>query len=92
MSEQPAGTAAGLLRSSATLAELGLADDLVTGEAVVLDLRPASFATRALALLLDLLVVALAGVLVTWLLVTVLSVDATPPRPARSGWWRRSGC
>jgi uncharacterized RDD family membrane protein YckC len=35
------------------LAELGLTEDLVIGEAVVLDLRPASFATRALALLLD---------------------------------------
>src|SRR4051812_617605 len=33
---------------TADLAELGLSDDLVTGEAVVLELRPASFATRAL--------------------------------------------
>jgi len=41
---------------AAVLAELGLADDLVTGEAVVLDLRPASFATRALAVALDILV------------------------------------
>src|SRR4249919_671614 len=36
------------------LEDLGLSDDLITGEAVVLDLRPASFATRALALALDL--------------------------------------
>ncbi|HEX2810620.1 MAG TPA: RDD family protein [Kineosporiaceae bacterium] len=38
------------------LDELGLPADLVTGEAVVLDLRPASFATRALALVLDLII------------------------------------
>jgi len=40
----------------AGLDELGLSADLITGEAVVLELRPASFATRALALLLDLIV------------------------------------
>jgi uncharacterized RDD family membrane protein YckC len=33
--------------------QLGLPADLITGEAVVLDLQPASFATRALAQLLD---------------------------------------
>ena len=38
------------------LEELGLPADLVTGEAVVLDLRPASFATRGLAFTLDLVV------------------------------------
>ena len=38
------------------LAELGLPADLVTGEAVVLELRPASFATRALAVALDIVV------------------------------------
>ena len=37
----------------AGLDELGLPADLITGEAVVLDLQPASFATRALAQLLD---------------------------------------
>src|SRR5664279_4859225 len=37
------------------LDELGLSADLITGEAVVLELRPASFATRALALLVDLI-------------------------------------
>ena len=36
------------------LHELGLSEDLVTGEAVVLELRPASFATRSLAFALDL--------------------------------------
>ncbi|HEY6798875.1 MAG TPA: RDD family protein [Kineosporiaceae bacterium] len=38
------------------LRELGLPAELVTGEAVVLELRPASFATRALALMLDIVV------------------------------------
>lgn len=42
--------------TEADLAELGLSEELVTGDAVVLDLRPASFASRALAQLLDLLV------------------------------------
>lgn len=52
--------------TEADLAELGLSEDLVTGDAVVLDLRPASFASRALAQLLDLLVllVLLIGTLV----------------------------
>ena len=36
---------------------LHLTDDLVTGDAVVLELRPASFATRALALALDAVIV-----------------------------------
>ena len=40
---------------------LNLPEGLVTGEAVVLELRPASFATRALALVLDLVAVAVAG-------------------------------
>jgi uncharacterized RDD family membrane protein YckC len=40
---------------------LNLPEGLVTGEAVVLELRPASFATRALALLLDLLVLGIVG-------------------------------
>jgi uncharacterized RDD family membrane protein YckC len=42
--------------SAEVLRELGLPEDLVTGEAVVLELRPASFATRALAMALDLAV------------------------------------
>jgi uncharacterized RDD family membrane protein YckC len=43
------------------LEELGLPADLITGEAVVLELRPASFATRALAILLDLIVQTVVG-------------------------------
>ena len=42
--------------------ELDLPGELVTGEAVVLDLRPASFASRALAIALDLLIL----VVVAW--------------------------
>lgn len=42
----------------ATLDALNLPDPLVTGEAVALDLRAASFASRALGLLLDLVVIA----------------------------------
>jgi uncharacterized RDD family membrane protein YckC len=44
--------------TEADLAELGLSEELVTGDAVVLALRPASFASRALAQLLDLLLLA----------------------------------
>jgi uncharacterized RDD family membrane protein YckC len=50
------------------LDDLGITEDLVTGEAVVLDLRPASFITRALALALDLIVTLFAVFLVSWLL------------------------
>jgi uncharacterized RDD family membrane protein YckC len=46
----------------AVLEELGLPPDLVTGEAVVLELRPASFATRALGIALDLLVQVVVGI------------------------------
>ncbi len=51
----PSGPAADPCRTAATVDVDGLRlpAELVTGEAVVLDLRPASFATRALALLLD---------------------------------------
>jgi uncharacterized RDD family membrane protein YckC len=42
--------------------------DLVVGEAVVLELRPASFITRGLALLLDLMVLLVAVLLIGWLL------------------------
>ena len=72
MNEQPAGSAEGLLRSAEALAELGLDEDLVTGEAVVLDLRPASFAGRALALAVDLVVMLATGLLLGWLLLTVV--------------------
>ncbi len=51
---------------------LDLPADLITGEAVVLELRPASFATRGLALLLDLLIQGVAGVLVIILLSVTL--------------------
>jgi uncharacterized RDD family membrane protein YckC len=54
MALPPAGS--GRVEPIAGLDELGLPADLITGEAVVLDLRPASFATRALALVLDLIV------------------------------------
>lgn len=54
--------------------DLGISDDLVTGEAVVLDLRPASFITRALALALDLAVTLVAVLLVSWLLFTTTDV------------------
>ncbi|GAB6901015.1 RDD family protein [Kineosporia succinea] len=48
--------------------ELDFSDELVTGEAVVLELRPASFITRALAVFADLLVtVSLLALLLIWL-------------------------
>lgn len=50
---------------------LDLPAELVTGEAVALDLRPASFATRALAWLLDLVVLGTVAFLSAWLLVEV---------------------
>src|SRR5215470_10625943 len=40
--------------SGPALDDLGLSEDLIIGEGVVLDLRPASFATRALCIALDL--------------------------------------
>jgi uncharacterized RDD family membrane protein YckC len=42
-----------------------LPPQVVTGEAVALELRPASFATRALAVILDLVVLLAAGIIVT---------------------------
>lgn len=50
------------------LEELGLPPELVTGEAVVLELRPASFATRALALTLDLLLIIVSSMMLMSLL------------------------
>jgi len=44
-------------RADLALDELGLPPELVTGEAVALTLRPASFATRGLAFLLDLAII-----------------------------------
>ncbi len=52
--------------------DLVLPEALVTGEAVVLDLRPASFASRTLALLLDLLVIGIVMTAVFWLASTFL--------------------
>ncbi len=61
---------------SAGFDELGLTEDLVTGEAVVLDLRPASFVTRALALILDLVVMLVAVLALSFLLGAALgSID-----------------
>jgi uncharacterized RDD family membrane protein YckC len=51
--------------------------DLVTGEAVVLDLRPASFVTRGLALVLDLIVLIIVAIGLIFLLSTALgTVDS----------------
>jgi uncharacterized RDD family membrane protein YckC len=59
------------------LDDLGISEDLVTGEAVVLDLRPASFITRGLARALDLLVIVILAVLMLFLLSTALgSIDS----------------
>ena len=51
---------------------LDLPAEIVTGEAVALDLRPASFATRALAVLLDLVVMFAAGIVLLLVLGNVL--------------------
>ena len=55
--------------------DLGITEDLVTGEAVVLDLRPASFVTRGLALILDYLVIVAALFAMFWALSVVLVVS-----------------
>ena len=52
--------------------ELDLPDELVTGEAVALDLRPASFASRALAIALDLLILVVGGWIVGVYLLSLL--------------------
>jgi uncharacterized RDD family membrane protein YckC len=54
---------------------LRLPEELVTGEAVVLDLRPASFATRTLALLLDLFLTFLIGFITLFLLSATAGLD-----------------
>ena len=62
--------------------------DVITGEAVVLDLRPASFATRVLAYLLDLLLQAL--VLVGGLCLLFLQfADGSGRGRRRRDWCRR---
>jgi uncharacterized RDD family membrane protein YckC len=56
--------------------DLGISEDLITGEAVVLELYPASFITRALARAADLVVTAICVVVVFWLLYTATgSID-----------------
>jgi uncharacterized RDD family membrane protein YckC len=56
------------LSGPSELDDLGISEDLITGEAVVLDLRPASFVTRALALMLDLAVMIFALLVLSFLL------------------------
>jgi uncharacterized RDD family membrane protein YckC len=68
-----AGPYAGAL--TGPYADRRLIEDLVTGEAVVLDLRSASFASRALALVIDLVALAAVAALVIWLLVVALDTD-----------------
>jgi uncharacterized RDD family membrane protein YckC len=57
---------------------LVLPQDVVTGEAVALDLRPASFATRVLAYALDLVVLSLILAALSWVLVELV-VDGLDP-------------
>jgi uncharacterized RDD family membrane protein YckC len=58
---------------ASAIAELGLPPELITGEAVALELRPASFATRAMALALDLVVQFMAGLVLLLLLGLVIT-------------------
>jgi uncharacterized RDD family membrane protein YckC len=58
------------------LRPLALPAEVVTGEAVALELRPASFATRALALALDLVVLALVGLAVGFALSQLPELDS----------------
>lgn len=67
------GAGAGRAAASGSEAELELPFELITGEAVALDLRPASFATRLLALSLDLLIMFAALVLAGFTLAAVLN-------------------
>ncbi len=59
-------------RTAATDPALTLPPRLITAEAVVLDLRPASFATRGLAWALDQLVLAVGGLALGWLAVQIV--------------------
>jgi uncharacterized RDD family membrane protein YckC len=61
---------------SESWSRLTLPPEVVTGEAVALELRPASFATRALALTLDLVVLAAVGLTVGWLLTLLPPADS----------------
>jgi uncharacterized RDD family membrane protein YckC len=60
---------------SQSWSRLTLPPEVVTGEAVALELRPASFATRALALTLDLLLMAAVGLGIIWLLALLPPMD-----------------
>jgi uncharacterized RDD family membrane protein YckC len=60
---------------SESWSRLTLPPEVVTGEAVALELRPASFATRALALSLDLLLMAAVGLGLIWLLTLLPPMD-----------------
>ncbi len=51
---------------------LVMPEDVITGEAVALDLPPASFATRALAIAVDLMVMVAVLLAMAWLLTTLL--------------------
>jgi uncharacterized RDD family membrane protein YckC len=55
--------------------DLGITEDLVTGEAVVLDLRPASFLTRGLGLLLDWVVITFAAIVISMSLGPILDIS-----------------
>ena len=52
-------------------------DDMITGEAVLVDVWPASFVTRALALSLDLVVQGLAGITLSFVLARTMSTSDT---------------
>jgi uncharacterized RDD family membrane protein YckC len=60
---------------SESWSRLTLPPEVVTGEAVALELRPASFATRALALTLDLLLMSAVGLGLVWLLALLPPMD-----------------
>ena len=74
--------------SDPALEDLGLSGDLVTGEAVVLELRPASFATRALSFSIDLVVQLAVGIGLTVVVATVApDADAAAVSAIVLGIW-----
>ena len=74
--------------SDPALEDLGLSGDLVTGEAVVLELRPASFATRALSFSIDLVLQLAVGIGLTVLIATVApDADAAAVSAIVLGIW-----
>ena len=73
-SPQPRSSLGG---ADAPRAELDLPAELVTGEAVALDLRPASFATRALAVTLDLAILLVVVIVTSFVIIPLLvTLDA----------------